>query len=1104
MSDELREWLGALGLSEYEPAFLENKIDFAILPELTGNDLREIGVTAVGDRRRLMRAISELEKTETIIPFEPNVALEPAKRQVTVMFADLTGFTRLSSELDAEDMHSLLNGFFSKVDSVVEKFGGRIDKHIGDAVMAVFGAPISHTNDTERAARAALEIHSVLQSLDQSLSCHIGIASGQVIASTTGSEAHTEYTITGDGVNLASRLTDIAAPGETLVSHDIQRALGPLFVGDSVGSQAIKGLTEPVEVWRLSRLARDMRTRRHKFIGREREMSLFSTTFDRCQRHGKGEVHVLLGEPGIGKTHLSEQVAEMAANMSYNIHNGVVMDFGTREGQSAIQSVIRSILGLEANDDAASTKARANEAVSKGWISPENAAHLNALLEIEQDPGLNEVYAVMDNKTRLRGRKLVVDELLHARCNDAPLLIQIEDVHWASPDILTACSHIAAATRDLPCVLMMTSRVEGDPIDREWQLGTDGAMISKLELSPMGDEQARQLVEEFTAIDPELLDTCVQRAGGNPLFLEQLLRNIDVLKRETVPGSIQGIVQSRLDTLDRASRTAIQAASVLGQRFSPEVLNFLLDEGHLDTTALIRTALLREAGADLMFAHALIRDGSYATLVKSERARLHRRAAQWFEDKDATLRAKHLDRAGAPNAAQAFLEAAEKLIQAYQFDDAGPLIERALELPSASGVRFDLVCARSEILRLQGLSDDALHAFKEAAEYAETDEQLCRAHIGLAQAARQASLYQEALQSLDIAEAAAERCGSERDVAQINYVRGNIYFPLGQQAEALKANERALSIARKLESVRLEVGALSGFGDANFMNGTMQTASEFYTQAVERARENGLVRDLAANLHNLSVTRCYAGDVAAGKSDALEAIEVSQKYFAFVPETVAQTCLGVACTFLGDMEEALDAFRKSSEIANRVSAKRLEAQALEHLARAQVYAGLQKEAENTGRKAVQIALEHGRNFVGPKALSALAMAIDDPAEQDLLLKQGVQIIAEGCVGHSLLHFYADASVVMLAREEWDEALRYADAFAEFTAAEPLPMADLSIQQIRLLADSGRSGLAPDAHKDFDVLRSRFAEMGIQQTLVGRIDLTVPNSASPFEIQNADP
>ena len=188
MSQDLRGWLSANGLNEYAQAFIDNKIDFSILPDLTAEDLIEIGVTAVGDRRRLLRAIEQLDSTHTTAEPEPTAPHEPARRQVTVMFADLTGFTKISSELDAEDLHALLNQFFSKVDNVVEKYGGRIDKHIGDAVMAVFGAPFSHTNDTERAARAAAEIHAALRTLSPPLSCHIGISSGQVIASTTGSQ----------------------------------------------------------------------------------------------------------------------------------------------------------------------------------------------------------------------------------------------------------------------------------------------------------------------------------------------------------------------------------------------------------------------------------------------------------------------------------------------------------------------------------------------------------------------------------------------------------------------------------------------------------------------------------------------------------------------------------------------------------------------------------------------------------------------------------------------------------------------------------------------------------------------------------------------------
>lgn len=1090
MSENIRDWLVAQGLADYADAFLENKIDFQILPELTNEDLREIGVVAVGDRRRLLRSIADISLPELNDDQEHENKLEAAKRQVTVMFTDISGFTSLSSNLDAEDTHALLNRFFAVTDGIVEKYGGRIDKHIGDAVMAVFGAPISHSNDSERAARAALDIHKAMASFDPPLSCHIGIASGQVIASDTGSQTHSEYTITGDGVNLASRLTELASAGDTVVSDHIQRALGPLFVGETLGAQDIKGFATPIEVFLLSRMARDMRTRRHRFIGRHRELSLFTSALERCKNHAKGEIHVLLGEPGIGKTHLSEEIAELAASLGFRIHDGAVMDFGALEGQSAVQAVIASLLDLDSTADQPTRLNAIQNAVDLGWISSANDTHLRALLDVDQEAGPAEVYAALDNNARRRARRNVIGELMRARCSQSPVLIRIEDAHWAQSDVMTAFAHIGSATANLPIILLMTSRVAGDPFSQEWQSQTDGAFLTKLELTALNDDHARELIAEFDRIDPELLEACVQRAGGNPLFLEQLLRNIDALRDEEIPGSIQGLVQSRLDALDAASRAAIQAASVLGPRFAPDALQYLLADQKLETGVLVRSALIREDGNALQFAHALIRDGSYETLIKSDRVRLHLRAADWYEGRDASLRARHLERAGSPEAAAAYLQACENLIQAYQYDEAETLIARALDLKTSAENRFDLLCVGSELMRLRGLSSEAINAFQDAAELAISALQKYRVHIGLAQAARQASQYSIALESLDQAEQAAQQSNSDHDLAQINYVRGNIYFPLGRTQEALQSNETALSLARSVGSVRLEVGALSGFGDANFMQGTMKSAAEYYTQAVDRARENGLVRDLAANLHNLSVSRCYSGDVIQGKVDAEEAIQVSQKYFAHVPECVAQTCMGIASSFFGEFDLALASFARSCEIAERIGASRLEAQGLEHLSRAQTWAGLREDAIKTGRSAVEIALAHGRNFVGAKALSALALALDDADEQDRLLVQAREIIAEGSVGHSQLHYYADASALMLRRRDWAQAEEFAGELEEFTRKEPLGMATLSIRETRLIAQSASDNIDHTAHPDFDALSSAFGVMGVRYTLNGPTTLTL--------------
>lgn len=1086
MSDKVGRWLAERELGEYAPLFRENKIDLSILPELTVEDLKDMGITAVGDRRRILRAITAF-RDETSAQASRTVHPAAAKRQVTVMFVDLSGFTQLSREMDVEDAHSLLNTFFEATDAIIESYGGRIDKHIGDAVMAVFGVAASNSNDSERAARAALEIHAALPELDPPLTCHIGIASGQVIASAMGSELHTEYTLVGDGVNLAARITDKAGPGETLISADIHVALGPRFMGGDLGEVELAGIDAPQGIWRLTGLSSGLGAQRHRFVGRGRELSMFRAAFERARDHRNGEVHVVLGEPGIGKTHLSEEIAAAARDMGYAVHGAAVMDFGAREGQSAVQGLVRSMLGIDADANPEIAHAAVEQAGVLGWFDPSNRAHLNALLELEQDPGVAEVYANMDYATRMRGRRAVIDELIRARSESAPLLFQIEDIHWATPDVLAAAAHVASAIRHLPCLLMMTSRIDGDPLDLDWQSQTNGAYLSKIELSGLSAAESRELTQAIAEASGDGVDAFIERAGGNPLFLEQLLRSRNSISGDGLPGSIHAIVQSRLDSIDPDARAAIQAASVLGQRLSPDALKFLLEDEELDFRPILRSGLMREAGPDLVFAHALIRDGSYESLFRSDRVRLHERAADWFAGRDATLRARHLDRAQSPEAAQAYRDAATNLIRGFQFQSAEALVARALELPVSPEMRVDLLGTLSEAMRLQGRPHDALARCDEAAAAATADAQLCRIHIERAQAARQTSQYSLALESLEIVEEAARRSGDEQSLAQVHYLRGNVYFPLGRFEEALVSNEQALGLARKLGSVRLEVGALSGFGDAYFMNGAMRTAADYYLQAVERARPDGLVRDVAANLHNLSVARSYSGDVMQGRRDGIEAVEVSRKHFALVPECVALTCLGVAHTLLDEIDDALEVFENSAEVGRRVGAKRLEAQALEHLARTQVYAGRLDEAERTGREAVEIALEHGPNFVGPKSLSALALAVADPDEQDRLLERGAEIIASGCVGHNHLHFFPDACAIMIARGEWDRALAYADDLDRFSEKERLPLVDLTLREIRHLADAGRRQQAAAESGEAESLRTDFARMAVRRGLSGRND-----------------
>ena len=311
---DVADWLHRLGLGQYEQAFRDNAVDGEVLPRLTADDLKDLGVSAIGHRRKLLDAIAALgvepasdQATNQAAQITPEQDTSE-RRQVTVLFADLAGYTALSRELDSEEVHALLAHFFSHVDRIIDEHGGYIDKHVGDCVMAVFGAPVAHGNDAERAVRAALTVRDIMPTVSAAVGrpvrVHVGVAAGQVVASGSGSERHREYTVTGDSVNLASRLADTAKAGEIVISEMVQRALADRLECEPAETLAVKGFAAPVTTWRL-RALRSL-SDRGPLVGRRGELREFQAVLDACVEIGRGQAVCLRGEAGIGKTRLLE------------------------------------------------------------------------------------------------------------------------------------------------------------------------------------------------------------------------------------------------------------------------------------------------------------------------------------------------------------------------------------------------------------------------------------------------------------------------------------------------------------------------------------------------------------------------------------------------------------------------------------------------------------------------------------------------------------------------------------------------------------------------------------------------------------------------------
>lgn len=1013
---------------------------------------------------------------------------EGERRQVTVLFGDLTGFTGLSRGVDPEKTHALLNRYFEIVDGIIRAYGGAIDKHIGDAVMAVFGAPVAHSDDPARATRAALDIHSELAAMVPPLTAHIGIASGTVVASETGSDAHREYTVTGDAVNLAARLQDKAAPGETLVSEAVHHAADGGFDYSPIGGVPIKGIAEPVEVWRLVGLAQDKQDHgRRPFVGRRAELAQFTSALDSCLTLETGQSFLVRGEAGIGKTRLLEEFRRLAQERNFTWHRGLVLDFGAGKGRDAIATIIRELLGIAAGDDDTERAIVAARAVADGLVDVKYQVHLNDLLDLPQPTELRALYDAMDNSGRTLGKEQLVVELVRKAGSTSPTVISIEDIHWADDTTLSYLARLAETCAGCAAVMVTTSRIDGDPIDATWRAATGGAPLTTIDLGPLRPKEALSFATEYFEATERLAQACVERSGGNPLFLEQLLRAAEEASEDEIPSTVQSIVLARMDNLDTADRHALQAGSVLGQRFSLDALRHLMEDTAYDCRALIEHFLIRPEGSGFLFAHALVRDGVYSSLLTGRRAALHRRAADWFGAHDPVLRAGHLDRAEDPGAGAAYLAAAEQEARDYRNDSALRLSERGFAIADPAG-RHAISCFRGDVLRGLGEIDRSILAFEEALEAAFDDIGRCRAWIGLAEGMRVSDRHDEALNALDNAEHMAVN-GPPLTLAEIHHLRGNLYFPAGRVDDCLVQHETALEFARDAGSREWEARALGGLGDASYLGGRMRTASENFANCVAVCQELGLGRIEVANRHMVGWSRMYLNEIAEAGEDGRAAAEMAERVGQNRPEMVARLLAGFMDAEQGLLTSGREQAEQATALGRRLGANHFVAEGLCILAMIGMAEGRPDAARQNIDEALGIVRDVGMAFFGPLTLGIAARLATDMSARAALLAEAEAILDKGCVSHNYFWFYREAIDGALETENWSEAARYCEALGRYTQAEPLPWAELVIARGRALARLGQGERGPDLAAELNRLADVTRQAGLMARLPSLISAT---------------
>ena len=643
---EIADWLRKLGMFEYAERFAENRIDFSVLRDLTDQDLKDLGVV-LGDRRKMLRAIAELNDTTAAVATAPAQAsastaapaAEPMgeRRYLTVMFCDLVGSTSISAGLDAEEWRDLVGAYLDATSAAVTEMGGHVAKKLGDGLMALFGYPVAQENDAERAARAALSIQRVLAEVNRknagggkpALNARIGIETGPVVVDLAGE-------IYGDAPNIAARVQALAEPGTVVVTARVQRQVAGLFVAEERGSHELKGVPEPVTLFRLVRASgagrRSGQRNLTPLVGREEEIAMLMRRWERA-RQGEGQLVLIVGEPGLGKSRLIE---EFHARLRETPHTWIEWSCSQLLQSTPLHPIAewgRQRFG-GADVPAEQRLADLENSLNQMKLDPgENAALLAPLLDIPLPP--DRALAFPPDVLRRR-QLLALSASVMASARVQPVVLTFEDLHWADPTTLEVLRGIAERGALAPLFVLITARPE---FRAPWGMRSHHGTIS---LAPLDRQQVRRMVGELAAphaLPKEVVDGVTERTGGVPLFVEEVTRLL--LERgehggaQIIPPTLQQSLMARLDRLGPAREVA-QIGAVIGRDFSYPLLRAVA--GMED--APLQKALERLAEADIVlvqglppdadyrFKHALIQDAAYENLLKSRRQQFHRRIAQ--------------------------------------------------------------------------------------------------------------------------------------------------------------------------------------------------------------------------------------------------------------------------------------------------------------------------------------------------------------------------------------------------------------------------------------------------------------------------------------------
>jgi class 3 adenylate cyclase/predicted ATPase len=733
---QIADWLQKLGLGQYAQHFAENDINFAILPHLTDQDLKELGVVSLGHRRQLLLAIAELNgvhKGAVQPPSSTEALIAPhdtaERRQVTVMFSDLVGSTALSVRMDPEDLREVISAYQKCVAETVGRFGGFVAKYMGDGVLVYFGYPQAHEDDAERAVRAGLELIATVAGLKPSapLQTRVGIATGLVVVGDlVGSGEAQERGIVGETPNLAARLQGIAEPNMLVIAEATRKLLGNLFELEDLGAKDLKGIAGPVRAWAALRAssAEGRFEALHasgltELVGREEELELLLRRWSRAKT-GEGQVVLLSGEAGIGKSRLTAALLERLAGER---HTRLRYFCSPSHTDSALYPIIgqaERAAGLAHDDKPQARLDKLDAMLAPTSTSAQDAALFADMLSLPND-GRYPALDLTPQQRRQRTLEALISQM-EALTRQNPVLMIFEDAHWTDPTSLEVFGQVVDRIKTLPALLIVTFRPEFNAPWAGW------SHVTSLALNRLGERDINAMIDRVVGNKPlpaSVRHDIIERTDGIPLFVEEMTKAVLEAESEGdarraaaavpspalgVPASLQASLMARLDRLGPGKEVA-QIGATIGREFSHVLLASVVGKPERELGSaldrLITAGLLFRQGAPphaiYLFKHALVQDAAYGTLLREPRRSLHARIAEILEsefpeiaENQPELLARHCTEAGLiEKAADLWGKAGQRSLARSALVEAAEQLTRALDqiatLPATPALRREQI-----------------------------------------------------------------------------------------------------------------------------------------------------------------------------------------------------------------------------------------------------------------------------------------------------------------------------------------------------------------------------------------------------------------------------